>query len=321
MVFQNKNDVILEKYNLKYKNVLPLLIKISDCIFRRHKIFNISSKLSCMPFYIFGSGRNGSTLLSSMLNQHSQIMIPPEQWVLYEMILKYKLLNFLEWKDIVNLLLGLFSNDQSNEGWDTNFQALYDKLYRLDKRDRNLQKFIDEIYLYHANEKGIKYKIWGDKSPINTIYAKYIYSIYPKSKFVFLFRDGRDVISSYMKVQKYDINFAAWKWNYSVKMYKWIRKKVRPEQLILIKYEDLIRDPDNVLIRIMNFLDLHYESSMLDFQKSLDYLGVKDLEHHKKLSNNLNKNGIEIWKERLNEQESKKLNSLISTNLKYLNYT
>jgi len=39
-------------------------------------------ELSNPPFFILGSGRNGSTLLSAILNSHQSVFIPPEQFVL-----------------------------------------------------------------------------------------------------------------------------------------------------------------------------------------------------------------------------------------------
>lgn len=320
MVPDNTSDIIMQKYNLKFKIALPVLIKISDNLIRRHKIFNDSSNLSCMPFFILGSGRNGSTLLSSMLNQHSKIMIPPEQWVLYEMIIKYKLLNFHDWKDIINLLLGLISNENSNEGWNTNFQKLYSKLYSLDKTQKNLVKIIDEIYIHHARENNIDFDIWGDKSPINTIYLKYIFPVYPLSKYIFLVRDGRDVISSYVKVQSYDIKLATWKWNYSIEQYKKLKKKIPHDQLLLIKYEELIDDTEEILKNIVKFLGYKYESKMINFQNSLDYLGVKNLNHHTKLHNKINKSGVQVWQTRLNKEEIDLMVPLINKNLQFMNY-
>ena len=39
-------------------------------------------------FFILGSGRNGSTLLASILNAHHNLFIPPEQFVLPYVIMK-----------------------------------------------------------------------------------------------------------------------------------------------------------------------------------------------------------------------------------------
>ena len=48
-----------------------------------------SSKIN-PNFFIIGSGRNGSTLLATILNAHKDIFIPPEQFVLpYAIIRRY----------------------------------------------------------------------------------------------------------------------------------------------------------------------------------------------------------------------------------------
>ena len=43
---------------------------------------------SSNSFFILGSGRNGSTLVASILNAHRDIFIPPEQFILPYAIMK-----------------------------------------------------------------------------------------------------------------------------------------------------------------------------------------------------------------------------------------
>jgi protein-tyrosine sulfotransferase len=309
-----------DKYNLKFQKYLPLLIKFSDHFFRRYPTDNQLSELSCESFFIIGSGRNGSTLVSAMMNQHRKIMIPPEQWILHEMIIKFKMLNFLEWKDLVNILLGLISNVRANEGWHTNFQTLYSKLYELPSKDRTLRKIIDEIYVHHGKERNVEFEIWGDKSPINTIYLEYILPAFPRSKYIFLVRDGRDVVSSIMKIQGFGLEYSVWRWNDSIKKYKYLQKKVQSSQLYLVKYEELVKTPKKTMEDLLKFLGLEYESSMANYRNSLNYLGVMKLNHHQNLQEDINKKGISAWEKRLSKNEKEILLPMIEKNLHYMKY-
>jgi len=50
---------------------------------------NDKSNLSCVPFFIIGSGRSGNTLLRSILSGSSDISIPPESYRLPFAIKKF----------------------------------------------------------------------------------------------------------------------------------------------------------------------------------------------------------------------------------------
>jgi|GEM_PF-433213 len=310
-----------DRFNLKFGRILPYIIRTSDRLYRRHQVHSSEVHLSCTPFFIIGSGRNGSTLLSSMLNQHSKIMVPPEQWVLYEVIIKYKLYNLIEWKDLVNICLGLYADIQTNEGWKTNFQHLYSELHNLPKSRRTLTKILDKIYLTHGRQRELQFETWGEKSPLNTVYLRYIYPVFPQSKYVFLIRDGRDVVSSITKVRGRDLKYAAWRWNYSIAQFEWLKSEVSGNQLRIIRYEDLITEPEKTLRKLMSFLGYDYESSMMNYQESVDYLDLEKFDYHQNVKRSLDKQRIGKWKDRLSQEEIDKLMPMLKDNLFAFNYS
>jgi len=315
------SNALEQKFNMKFGEILPILTKISDHLYRRYKVYAPHQELTCHPFFIIGSGRNGSTLLSSMLNQHSKLMVPPEQWVLYEMIIKFKLYNIIEWKDLVNICVGLYADDSSNEGWETHFGHLYSKLHSLNREERTLTKIVDEIYVTHGKQKNIQFESWGEKSPINTVYLRYIYPVYPRSKYIFLIRDGRDVVSSITKVRGRDLEYAVWRWNYSIKQFDWLKSKVSRQQFCIVRFEDLVLEPEKTLRSLLNFLNYDFEESMLEYQKSVNYLGLDKYSYHKNVQRPLKAGQIGKWQERLTNDEINELMPKIEHNLKIFGYS
>lgn len=311
-VYEQENE---KKFDMKYQRILPYLVRFSDHFFRRHKVHSEKKQLSCTPFFILGSGRNGSTLLSAMINQHSKIMIPPEQWILYEMIIKYKLLNFLEWKDLVNILVGLLANKKSNEGWDTDFGEIYSSMHHLPQDERTLQTIIDTLFLEHGNQHNVEFEVWGDKSPLNTIYLDYIYPVYPDSKYIFLLRDGRDVASSMSKVRKKNLQYGVWRWNYAIQQMEWLVKKIPSEQFHLVLFKDLVLSPVETLTNLVEFLGYSFENKMLEYQGQVDYLGVQNMKYHKNVQQELSSELIGKWKERLSNDEIDQIMPFIGKNL------
>ena len=111
-----------------------------------------------------------------------------------------------------------------------------------------------------------------------------------------------------------------WKWNDSIDKYKKLKKKLSNEQLLFIRYEDLLNDPEYYLRKITQFLGYKYDSKMLDFQNSLDYLGVKKINCHSNLQKPLNTKVVGAWKDRLSDAEIDKIEPMIEENFKFLEY-
>ena len=76
----------MNKYKqIKYRVIIWNLVRFIKLFFA-----NYHSKIKNPPFFILGSGRNGSTLLSSILNAHPELFIPSEQFILpYTIMRRY----------------------------------------------------------------------------------------------------------------------------------------------------------------------------------------------------------------------------------------
>lgn len=310
---------------MKYKVVLPYLIRLTYN-FGQHKLHSSSSNLICNPFFIMGSGRNGSTLLSMILNGHSRIFIPGEQYALHYASMRFQLYNFLMWRDIVKIVVGEFADKKNNQGWDTNFNALYAQLYDIPKKERSFQKIIEEIYKEVANQTGEKFSMWGDKSPPNTRFLKYIYRVYPKSKYIFLIRDGRDVVSSY-KDGGYNlfkdmslVKNAALNWTDCIDKWNWLKKRIGVDQLLEVHYEDLVKNPEIVVNKILVFLDLENEEGILNYKEIVRKRLMLDIPYHQGLAESVNQKSIGSWEIKLNRDDLSLVMPIMEKGLKDYKY-
>src|SRR5690606_30378037 len=256
---------------MRYRRLLPFLTRFNYHL-GSHKLHANPADISCQPFFILGSGRNGSTLLSMILNGHSKIFLPNEQFALHYAAIRYQLYNFLIWRDLVKIIIGEFADSKNNQGWNVNFNSLYDRLYQTPKTEQSLQKIIDLIISEVAIQKGETFSLWGDKTPSTIWFLKHIYNLYPQSKFIFLVRDGRDVINSYKNGgpklfnNLADIEITVKNWLASINKWNWLKKKDPATQLLELQYEHLISDPKNQIARVLSFLELSYEEGMLEYE-------------------------------------------------------
>lgn len=309
---------------MKYRKTAPFLAKVSDFLPRRNKVLKSTENLSCEPFFFFGSGRNGSTLVSAILDQHSQIMVPTEMHRFANGILKYKLLNFLEWRDLVNIILGdITAYDGSDGLWNLSTNKLLTRLQLLPPEQRSLRKIYDEIYLEYGRQHEASANIWGDKTPRNTEFIREIYKVYPKSKYVFLLRDGRGVVSSWIKRDKTDdIKSRSDFWNMSINQYKFLKKRLGDDQLTIVKYEDLVTDTETTLVRMVNFLGFEFEKGMLNFQGFTDKLGkFVEQSNFQKIRGSINPGSLGKWKNQLSASQIEFLNREMRNNLLEFGYS
>ena len=300
------------KYGLLYEFVKVLA---SLYFFKPYNYDN--DKLSCEPFFILGSGRNGSTLLASTLSQYQNIYIPPEQFALPYAIMKFHLFNFYSWKRLTKIIW----NDYRKEENTTNWTFYQENL----KESKSLKGIIDKVYSSSTNKK---FKIWGDKTPQNTYFIKHIFPVYPNAKYVFIVRDGRDVVNSLVKMMNTNNKYQSYSehqlfqratelWNKSINVYDWLKKK--GANLLLVKYEDFTSNPDKTINEIASFLNV--ELGNLQETEKGKSMGVQNMSHHQNLSKPISTSSIGKWKKELSQEQISSIQSSIEENLNRFNYS
>src|SRR6056297_252347 len=182
--------------------------------YRTHRMKKFNKK----PFFIIGSGRSGNTLLRRILNNNSDIFIPPETYILGEIITDYITLNGLKWEKLVGVVYGKFEyHPQFNTFNMGSLYPLVQEMTNLPKKDRALDILIDNFYKYYAKKHHIQKPFWGDKTPLNTFHLNKIDLVFPDAKYIHLIRNPYDCIYSYVNSGIYlDYNIAAQRWIHSI---------------------------------------------------------------------------------------------------------
>lgn len=260
-------------------------------------------------------------MLSAMLDAHPDVLLPTEQWRFPNMILKYKAYNFLPWKELVSLIIGEIAATNANLNWFVNFNDTLATLQYLPKEEQSLQKIIDEIYLAYAKTNDREIKIWGEKSPKNMPFTPLLYQVFPDARFIFLIRDGRDVARSWLvKNDSDDIDWISNSWNESIQKYEWLKRKAGEQQLMMVKYEDLVSEPEKILTQIGDFLGVGFHPAMLEFQGFAKKIDDRYIRHFEKLKTTPNQGSIGMWKTHFSNHEQKQLQQIMGDNLEKFGY-
>ena len=206
------------------------------------------------PFFIVGAPRSGTTLLTVMLDRHSSIAMTPETKIFQHMrpLGQYRtfrnheavLDSFLFRTHLVDLrlepaeVLGRFRDFEPNY--------------------RNYVRYVLETYRVQQGKPRI-----GEKTPEHMWDVPTILDWYPRSKIIWLLRDGRDVALSIDRLFQCGVRRACFLWwQYAKFGQMWERRY--PDRFRHVTFESLVDQPEETLSEVLAFLDLQFEPSILN---------------------------------------------------------
>jgi hypothetical protein len=211
------------------------------------------------PLFIVGSGRSGTTALCAMLNCHSQIMIAPGEC------------------PMVHEVALLASGYRSGEAYYKESTALPERRMRT-----KLRSFcIDCVWGDSAtamlvrstttsegtvnNKDWPSIQVWGAKAFPDSPASEGLQWLFPRVRFVYLFRNGIDVVFSMSRFRGFrEMSFVerCLFWSLRAQRYEFLRHH---DRAIAIRFEDFLNDPDTELRRILSHIQLPYEEGPIRF--------------------------------------------------------
>lgn len=212
------------------------------------------------PFFIVGSPRSGTTLLEQLVNRHSRLYVPPET-AFFHLLNRH----------------GLLPSESAAGGIESFVNAYLHSsaahLLNLGDGEIVQEQLLENARCYadvFSNLLDILKKISGkprigEKTPHHLRVADYIAQQLPDAKFIAVIRDGRSVVKSRMNHPGWEHNLlaAARIWSDDAKLLRKLLNCEHAARVHLIRYEQLVTDPESVLRGICDFLGEGYEDSML----------------------------------------------------------
>lgn len=228
-----------------------------------------------------------------------------------------KYINKKNWnKSIVSNFIRDLKNDQKiSDWWKIDFEELESEMNQYPNLDFKSACLLS--YNAYSKVHGRDVNYLGDKNPEYSLHIPKLLKTFPGSKFVIMVRDPIDNIESYMNVN-FDLNnklALAARWNfYNRRLIK--ANKLFPNQTRIVKFEDLIKQPESTIKSICNFLEINFDSEMLDFYKSSKNV----FEWNKQIKQSFNPESIEKWKKRELTIVDKKISRLTNDLIQHFGY-
>jgi len=200
-------------------------------------------------FHLIGAGRGGTSLIAGLIDSH------PDCEVCFEQL-------------STDFLMGRAPTDA---------ETIQNATIRASLRIRNFMEACET----HAAK--VPDKLWGHKTttehigalggpaatdaskitehPVSADCLNFFVSSLSKVPTIFIVRDGRTCVRSKVNRTGQPLNTAIERWKFSIHVLSAFR--ARHERLLVVKFEDLVVSPRQVLPQVCNFLNVAYNEEML----------------------------------------------------------
>lgn len=282
--------------------------------------------------FILCTERTGSSLLSLMLNLHSNILSPSEEPFAIYFWKKYRNKTYWNEPDIIDYVDSFFLITEKNTNLYFSKKNVFLESLLEHKEILNFDRVVKLTYLHFIDIKDkSNVRIIVDKQIKFFFHLELLQQIFPSAKYVILTRDVRDNIVSKSN-RKLNWNqhplFLSALWNDT---YNNIEKLVSNKRII-VTYESLISDSELVLKNICHWLEIEYQPKMIETEGVFESLLEKKkndissdfihrLKHfHSGLSQKPNSNKIGQYKEAFDPKILIEIESICGDNLNKLGY-
>jgi hypothetical protein len=216
------------------------------------------------PFFVIGNDRSGTTMLRLILDRSAEAAIPPESMFL---------LDFAPVRRRGGLGDPAAAAAFAEEVWRHPRVRLWNLAGGPPAVPPGLSH--DEAYRFAVEAPFRAYarahgkERFGDKTPAYLHAVDELLAVWPDARIVVLVRDARDVALSIVPMPFGPNNaWAAGRW--------WARgirrgleaERRHPEQVLTLRYEELVSDPETQVRRVCARLGLGYNSEMLAIERS-----------------------------------------------------
>jgi hypothetical protein len=217
---------------------------------------------------IIGTQRSGSNLLRVILDQSPEIASPHPPHILVTFVPLLYIYGSLEidsnYKKLVDDVVAYVNvNPVPWEGVVLNADEIYEQ-----SKVSSLFELNRLIYEKAAESKHAKY--WCCKSMNNVYFADELETQKDKLKYIYLYRDGRDVALSFQKAVVGDkhIYHIAKQWKKDQDACLALAKQVPANRFFSLNYENLVSKPEETVRELCAFLAIAYTDSMLQYYTS-----------------------------------------------------
>lgn len=247
------------------------------------------------PLFVIGAPRSGTSYLVQVLNRHPQILLTNETRVM----------------TFVHRVLSRHSRDK--------MALMTERTLFLDTFRSHVPEIVQDFYRRLGATEETR---WGDKFPhyadskTDPGLLDLVDELFPRSQFVHITRDGRDVVASLIDKGWVDLDEACDVWNRHVATSRAIGRTVGPHRYHELRYEELVDEGIATAHGVLRFLGLDPVSELDDFLRSQS----EERTPFSAPTTPTHAIGRPGWQERLSPDQVRAIEAHVSTTLAALGY-
>lgn len=264
------------------------------------------------PILITGTFRSGTTLISQIMRNHSNVELVYDS--VNFMRFSYNKYNpITEFENVKLLVKEIHERIQKRWEMEFNYEEVISKL----KDEKISYAIIYDKIMTDLLLKNSEANIWGEKTTLVWTKIPDFFELFPKGRVIHIIRDPRAVLASWKKMTHAPGNdYLDAILNCRGSMEKALEYKNRFKSIryYLLKYEKLVKNPKRELKNISKKLGIKFEGEMINSKNFTDKTGDKWQGNSMHLNNinGITKKTKDKWKNNLLEWEVSLTDYLIS---------
>lgn len=243
------------------------------------------------PIFIVGPARCGTDLTRSVLNRHSSIHVARESHWFDDLRPRLADPRRAPSPDEEGRLIRQFSATRLHGYGLPVGDPCPDYERQLRQRWRALGESADDLFAAACMIEADGKPIWGEKTPRHLFRAREIADAFPEARMIACVRDPRGAVASYRDWRNnwfedrqglsateqaaiaaeerrtrrsYSLTIASLMWRTAARTAVRVRAELGPERVYLLRFEDLIRRPEETCRALAAFIGVSFEAAMLD---------------------------------------------------------
>ncbi|MCW2991828.1 MAG: hypothetical protein JWM73_2422 [Solirubrobacterales bacterium] len=254
------------------------------------------------PVLIGACPRSGTTLLRGLLNNHPDLAIPGESnFIFYLWRHRGEFGSLRREKNRRRMAEWIFDSDGRGakriQGRSTREEAIQ---RMVDAEGTIGSVFAAGFELYAERHRSAR---WGDKRPGYAGFIKTMFELFPNAQFVNLIRDPRGAVASQLPLgwdhPEEALASSVATWETSIQRVDDHSEHLRPDQLIDVRFEDLVRDPRGEVTRICAWATLEADDKLITKMITQKRRGQFREGWHDKLNDEIDTSAVDSWRTRM----------------------
>ena len=268
------------------------------------------------PVLVLGAPRSGTSLMSRQIDAHPRITIPFESHLFAQWLPRVDRYGDLSVEENRRALVRDIIDFGVVHDWEP--RPVLDEVMPL-VTEHSFGGVTRGLMDWWAAQEGKPR--WGEKTPWHLLMHREIRAAWPDALIVLLHRDPRDVSLSWKEARfhgKHVQKFAE-SWVRHQKAAQEVLREVPEEDVIVVAYEDVVRDPEGQLTRLMNFMGEDYDPVQLDFHRN-ETAYQTDARNESQLRRPISQKSVGRWKTGLSAREIRLIETVARDEMQRLGY-